>query len=190
MPSITLRLPTESDRRELLALRQASRKELEPWEPAPPSGTDVYGPEWFDRVIASCNTATRVRWVVCEKVSGLIVASVGIDQISRGPFNNGIMGWWCGTPYVNKGFMTAGIAGALDLAFRNEPLGLSLHRIEANIRPENIASLAVARKVGFRYEGHSPKYLQIAGKYCDHSKFAIVREDWHFLKQRAEISKK
>lgn len=190
MPNVILRLPVESDRLELLALRQASRKELEPWEPAPVAGTDVYGPEWFDRVLASCNIATRVRWLVCESVSKLIVASVGIDQISRGPFNNGIMGWWCGTPYVNKGFMTAGIKAALDLAFRSEPLGLSLHRIEANIRPENIASVAVARKVGFRYEGHSPRYLQIAGSYRDHSRFALVREDWDFLTHRAGISKK
>ncbi len=182
MPNVTLRLPAESDRQELLSLRRASRAALEPWEPAPLLGTDVYGSEWFDRVLATSNTPARVRWLVCEKVSKLIVASVGIDQISRGPFNNGIMGWWCGTPYTNKGFMTAGIQAALESAFRDEPLGLSLHRIEANIRPENIASLAVARKVGFRYEGHSPKYLQIAGKYCDHSRFAIVREDWDFLK--------
>ena len=40
---------------------------------------------------------------------------------------------------------------------------LGLHRVEVNIRPENVASLAVVRKLGFRDEGLRARYLHING---------------------------
>jgi ribosomal-protein-alanine N-acetyltransferase len=77
--------------------------------------------------------------------------------------------------------MTRAVRAAVGYAFEDSPRGLGLHRLEANIRPENAASLAVARKVGFRHEGYSPRYLQIDGEFRDHARFALVREDWDFL---------
>ena len=42
--------------------------------------------------------------------------------------------------------------------------GLGLHRVEINIRPENVASCRVVEKLGFRLEGRRPAYLHIDGK--------------------------
>ena len=46
-----------------------------------------------------------------------------------------------------------------------------------NIRPENAASLAVVRKLGFRDEGLRPHYLHIDGAWRDHRSFALTAED-------------
>jgi ribosomal-protein-alanine N-acetyltransferase len=54
---------------------------------------------------------------------------------------------------------------------------MQLHRIEINIRPENVASLAVVRKLGFRDEGLRPRYLHIDGDWRDHQSFALTVED-------------
>ena len=51
---------------------------------------------------------------------------------------------------------------------------LGLHRVEVNIRPENVASLAVVRKLGFRDEGLRARYLHINGAWRDHRTFALT----------------
>jgi ribosomal-protein-alanine N-acetyltransferase len=70
--------------------------------------------------------------------------------------------------------MTEGLTLVLRHAFRR----LGLHRLEPNIQPENLASRRLVRRLGFRKEGFSPRYLKIAGRWRDHERWAIVRETW------------
>lgn len=70
--------------------------------------------------------------------------------------------------------MTDALQLALRYAFKN----LKLHRIEANIQPENDDSKRLAARAGFRLEGFSPRYLKVVGRWRDHERWAISREDW------------
>jgi ribosomal-protein-alanine N-acetyltransferase len=53
-----------------------------------------------------------------------------------------------------------------------------LHRLEANIQPGNRASLRLVRRLGFKREGYSRRYLKIRGRWCDHERWAILAEEW------------
>ena len=67
---------------------------------------------------------------------------------------------------------------ALQLMLREVFRGLDLHRVEANVMPHNTASIALVERAGFRKEGYSPRYLKIAGRWSDHERWALLREEW------------
>jgi len=74
---------------------------------------------------------------------------------------------------VEKGYMKEGLLQVIGHAFGE----LGLHRLEANIQPENYASIALARSVGFQYEGFSPRFLKIRGEWCDHERWAVLADE-------------
>jgi ribosomal-protein-alanine N-acetyltransferase len=70
--------------------------------------------------------------------------------------------------------MREGLSLVLNQAFG--PIGL--HRIEANVQPENAASLALIAGLGFRREGFSPGFLKIDDVWRDHERWAICEDEW------------
>src|SRR5260370_36890854 len=68
--------------------------------------------------------------------------------------------------------------GGVDLAVCYVVKNLKVHRIEANIQPENEDSKRLAARVVFQLEGFSPRYLKVVGRWRDHERWAICGEDW------------
>ena len=67
---------------------------------------------------------------------------------------------------------------ALKLVMNKAFTELGLHRLEANIQPDNNDSIILVKHNGFRKEGFSPRYLRINDKWSDHERWAITKEDW------------
>ena len=70
--------------------------------------------------------------------------------------------------------MFTGIILAIDYAFNV----LGLHRIEANIQPDNIRSINLIKRLGFTKEGFSQHYLYVNGEWRDHERWALTVENW------------
>jgi [ribosomal protein S5]-alanine N-acetyltransferase len=171
---IGLRPPLAADRDEFTKLRRLSRALHEPWEPWPEDGTDAFGPGAFDGFLSTSDTERKKRYLAVELASGAIIGYAGLSEIVRGPFQSAYMGYWVGAPYARHGFATE----AVGLLLRHSFTVFGLHRVEANIIPQNAGSLAVARRCGLRREGFSPRYLKIAGRWQDHERWALTVEDW------------
>ena len=174
---VILRFPAESDRDAFVALRQSSRPHLEPWDPIPPSGLDLYSSEAFDRELQTHNTAREQRWLIIERESGSIAGRIALTNIERGPFLNGRFGYWIGQSFQGKGLMTQAMQLAIAHCFAPpEHGGLGLHRLCANIMPSNDRSRSLLERVGFVKEGFSKDYLQIQGRWEDHERWAMTSE--------------
>lgn len=111
-------------------------------------------------------------WVCTEQ--GDLAGVINITEIVRGCFCSGYLGYYAFVPHHGKGHMTQGLHAVLAKAFGEH----RLHRLEANIQPDNDASRKLLERLGFRREGFSPKYLKIAGRWRDHERWAITVEDW------------
>ena len=169
---VFLRLPVFGDREEYLGLRRASADFHRSWEPRPPEGVDPFGEEAFAGYLRDSNGERRVRLLLCRLDDGAILGAINLNEIVRGVFLSTTLGYWIGAAFARQGYMREGLRLAERHAFED----LGLHRIEANIRPENTASIALVKSRGFQREGYSPRYLKIDGEWRDHERWAKLNE--------------
>ncbi len=106
--------------------------------------------------------------------TGGLAGVINVSEIVRGPFQSAYLGYYAFSPHDRQGYMTRGLKAALREAFRT----LRLHRLEANTQPGNVASRRLVRRLGFRREGYSPRYLKISGRWRDHERWALTIENW------------
>jgi [ribosomal protein S5]-alanine N-acetyltransferase len=166
--NIYLRFPRVADLKEFIALNRASKR-LHRGVVSPPTQ-----PEEFHALLERCSRDDFVCFVVCRIEDGAIAGAINLSQIFRGGFQNAYLGYYSGAEFAGRGYMTEAIDLVLKYAFEN----LRLHRLEANIQPQNLASIAIVKRAGFVLEGYSRRYLKICGRWRDHERWAIIAEDW------------
>jgi ribosomal-protein-alanine N-acetyltransferase len=163
-----LRTPRRSDRDEFVSLMRISRAFHSPWATAP---TDN---DRFAAYLADARRADFEAMLLCRAEDEAIIGFFNLSQIVRRGFQSAYLGYAVGQPYAGQGYMRDGLELVLRYAFT----ALRLHRVEANIQPTNVSSLALAEGAGFSREGFSPRYLKIGGRWRDHERWAILAEDW------------
>jgi ribosomal-protein-alanine N-acetyltransferase len=164
-----------ADGAELVAANLASIRLHEPWVyPCRDAAT-------FQAYLASCDGERKVSFIVRERSAGRIAGVVTLSEITRGALQSAYCGYYGIGGFEGRGLMREGLGLVLDQAFGT----LALHRVEANIQPGNGPSLALVRRLGFRREGFSPRYLKIGGDWRDHERWAILDEEWARLKTEA-----
>ena len=162
-----LEIPSRKRRDEFLKAVRRSRK-LHRGYAAPPGNAEA-----FEKYINVLRRPGHLGyWVRAE--NGELAGVININEIVRGRFCSGYLGYYAFAPHNQQGYMTKGLSAVLSEAFGRE----RLHRLEANIQPENEASRRLVQSAGFRLEGFSPRYLKIAGRWRDHERWAITIEDW------------
>ena len=164
---VYLRAPTDHDGPEFLTLMRRSRRFLHPWVDPPASARA------FAALIRRSARPTERGFFVCRRADGAIVGVINVSQIFLGNLRSAYLGYYAGAAFAGRGLMREGLGLVLCHAFRR----LGLHRLEANIQPRNRRSIRLVRRLGFRREGFSPRYLKILGRWRDHERWAITADD-------------
>jgi len=170
---VLLRPLTIDDAPVFQAVRRANAAWLEPWDATSPD-RDAPGRTFADLVgqyDADARAGRALPFAV--EVDGRLVGQLSVGSIVLGSFRSCYVGYWVSRAVAGQLIIPTALALAGDHVLGT----LGLHRIEVNIRPENTASLAVVRKLGFRFEGRRPHYLHIAGEWREHLSFALTTED-------------
>ncbi|MEU5918556.1 GNAT family protein [Streptomyces sp. NPDC047141] len=167
-PRVGLRPFSPADADEFTARARESRELHSPWL-FPPCTHDAYA------VYAGglIRDPARAGFLVCERADGALAGFVNINNIVRGAFRSGALGYGAFAHAAGRGLLTEALGLVLAHAFGP----LELHRLEANIQPGNTASRALVRRAGFRLEGFSPAMLHIDGAWRDHERWAITAPD-------------
>ncbi|MEM6437442.1 MAG: GNAT family protein [Cyanobacteria bacterium P01_D01_bin.115] len=165
--SISISAVCPEDEAQFLAAVTRSCSLFKDWV-APPSTPKRFA-EHLTKYSADSNFSYLAR-----TSDGSLIGCLNVNEIVRGAFQSAFLGYYAFLPNHDQGLMKQAMALVISLAFGK----LKLHRLEANIQPGNIASIALVKSLGFRLEGYSPRYLKIAGTWQDHERNAVTAEEW------------
>ena len=107
-------------------------------------------------------------------VDGTFCGEINLSSVARGPFQNAYVGYWVDERWAGQAIMPESVVVLARFAFEE----LHLHRIQVSIIPRNTASRRVVDKLGLREEGVALRYLEIAGVWEDHVRYAMTVEEW------------
>jgi ribosomal-protein-alanine N-acetyltransferase len=157
-------------------LRSSSREQLSPFEPA-----------WAENELGRSAFRYRLKHHQRETADDLgyafgifrltdhkLLGGVSLSNVRRGVTQSAELGYWLGTGHCGQGYMSDAVGELLAYGFGT----LQLHRFEAATLPDNLASIKVLERNGFRREGLVRSYLKINGVWRDHLLFGLLEDDY------------
>jgi len=114
-----------------------------------------------------------VRWGIQSRASGQLIGTCGLFKWNRG-WRTCTVGYELTHSARSAGLMSEALSAALTWGFEH----MKLNRIEAQIHPDNTASLKLARRLGFVQEGRAREAGYWQGEHHDLLQFSLLRKDW------------
>lgn len=144
--------------------------------PAPPLSImdaeaviDEFALNW--RAFATTETPSGVAFAIMDARSGDLVGCCGVDDWSKADVAQ--VGYWIAASARGRGYATRALILLTRWLFE-----LGAARVVLTIVAENKASVAVARRAGFVYEGTMRSHGVWQGRRCDVMWFAALPLEW------------
>ncbi len=169
---ITVRPIRIRDSRALERELLENRGWLREWEATNPRGPMSFDVRSSIRALqANARSGQGLPFII--EVDGELAGQLNVSGIAYGSTSSASTGYWIAQRFAGVGATPTAVALTTDYCFQQ----LGLHRMEICIRPENVPSLRVVEKLGFRYEGLRRRYIHINGDWRDHFCFALTVEE-------------
>jgi ribosomal-protein-alanine N-acetyltransferase len=156
---------------------RASAELHEPWI-SPPTNSSM-----FKYYLQRIERDDHEGFAICTSEEERIVGAININNIVRGSFQSASLGYYVGAEHQGTGFMQEGLNQLITYAFNT----MGLHRLEANIQPENVRSQNLVERCGFTLEGYSEAFLFINGAWRDHQRWCRIHQRASLRAQGGEM---
>lgn len=160
--------PTRDLADDFLAMTNASADFHNPWVFPATDARRFRG--YLDRL----DSGSSYGFCIARRIDDALLGVVNINDVVMGGLRSGTLGYYVAAEQARRGYMSEGLSLVLDHAFT----ALDLNRLESNIQPTNVASIALVKRLGFRKEGYSPDFMQIDGQWRDHERWAMLAREW------------
>jgi ribosomal-protein-alanine N-acetyltransferase len=119
-----------------------------------------------------------IRWGISKKENGNAIGTCGFYNFAR-QSSRAELGYILAKKYWKQGIMTEALEAIITFGFRE----MMLHRIEAFLDPDNIASKLLLAKLGFREEGYLRERDFIRGSYKNSLIYSVLKNDYLEIEQ-------
>jgi RimJ/RimL family protein N-acetyltransferase len=122
---------------------------------------------------------TAAFWAVVLPQTGRVIGKFSLFAINRDN-RRAEIGYVLNRQFWGKGYGTELLGAMIESAFDS----YQFHRLEADIDPDNAASLALLRKFGFRQEGRFQERWRMGGEWRDSVMMALLAPAWRLSRAR------
>lgn len=169
-----LLLPIDlNDGPELWEAVDGSRWHLERWLPwVPYNSTPEASLRYAEACASDWDAGRAVRFAVRDRSSNALLGVVGLDSCVH-LHRSCELGYWLRRDATGRGLMTEAARACVDFAFGR----MGVHRIRCAAATDNMPSLRVIGRLGFRFEGIARQAEFVGSRWLDHALFARLATD-------------
>ena len=112
-------------------------------------------------------------WISYKESPDRVIGRLSFTAVIRGALSSCLVGYHLDQMEEGKGIMREAMKAGCLYIFQIK----HLHRIQADIMPTNVRSVAAAEGCGFRRQGLNDRYMCINGEWQDHYIYALLNEN-------------
>jgi ribosomal-protein-alanine N-acetyltransferase len=164
---LLLRQIKHSDLNEIFFLRSEERvlKYLD--RPMAKTTADAY--EFIQKAIDSEKNNEGITWAITLKNEDKLIGTIGFWRIQKEHYRAEV-GYILHPDYWGKGLMQEALSEVIKYGFSI----MKLHSIEANVNPENTASIKLLEGNGFKREAYYKDNYFFNGKFIDTAIYSLI----------------
>jgi len=170
--SLELRQTMPEEAEEMFAVVDADREYLREWLP------------WLDNTNSPDDETVFINGLLEEyrkgegvnyaiRLDGRFIGGMSLNWIDRGNRGCGV-GYWLSEEHTGQGIATRSCVRLMEHCFDD----LGLHRFVLEAATDNIASRAIAERLGMRLEGITKDREWLYDHYVDSALYAITAPEW------------
>lgn len=170
---LLLQVEDASKAQEVLTFYQNNQSVFDPFEPTRPENfyTLSYQKAVMQYEYADIIKGKSLRYYIYLRTAPeTIIGSVNFSKILHGPFCATSIGYKIDISHQGNGYATEACQAAIPVIFSN----YQIHRIEARVAPNNIASIKLLERLNFRFEGIEYQSVEVNGHYQDHYRYSLL----------------
>lgn len=114
-----------------------------------------------------------VQYAIEHRETGKLIGDCAL-KLDASPAQQAEIGITISHKFQKQGFATETLEGLLQLLFAEK----TLHRVVETVDAENIASVRLLERVGFRREGHFVENIFFKGKWGSEFQYAMLKREW------------
>lgn len=121
------------------------------------------------KTIAAVENNENISWGIALKNTPKLIGTIGFWRTIK-EHHRAEIGYILSPEYWNSGIMTEAMRAVLKYGFDE----MKLHSVEANVNPENAASIRLLEKCGFVKEAHFRENYYFDGKFLDSAIYSLL----------------
>jgi [ribosomal protein S5]-alanine N-acetyltransferase len=170
-PRLTMRMLTQADAPEVFGV--FGDPEVMRFWSSPPLPDVAGARELIDQIEDLFKARRLFQWGVCSRDTGKVTGTCTLHNL-RAEHRRAEIGFAIARANWGQGFATEALELLIGFAFAT----LGLHRLEADTDPENVRSLRLLERQGFKREGYLRERWHHLGKLHDGVFLGLLASEW------------